>query len=169
MNMNFMLRTACVWAALAVAAGCGAKTPATSSVTGVVTFNGTPLEGAQVTFFGEGRPAAGPRPRLGHHHPVLPRHRAATRPKGHPRHAALGIADAQGRFQLMTFGPGDGALPGEYVVVITKTEAGSTDPNNPYAPVRSLIPERYGDRAKSGLTATVQLGKSNEFTFELTN
>jgi hypothetical protein len=138
MNMNFMLRTACVWAALAVAAGCGAKTPATSSVTGVVTFNGTPLEGAQVTFFGEGRPAAG-------------------------------IADAQGRFQLMTFGPGDGALPGEYVVVITKTEAGSTDPNNPYAPVRSLIPERYGDRAKSGLTATVQLGKSNEFTFELTN
>ena len=139
MNIKHLLGIFCAPAILIMVAGCGAKYPATAPVVGVVTYNGSPLDGAQITFFGEqGRPATG-------------------------------VADGQGRFRLMTFAPGDGALPGEYAVVITKSEQGSADPNNPYAPVRSLIPVRYGDRSKSGLNATVYPGKTNEFTFELTN
>ena len=44
----------------------------------------------------------------------------------------------------------------------------SEDPNRPYASVRSLLPERYGNRASSGLRASVRPDEKNDFTFELT-
>ncbi|MBC8868249.1 MAG: carboxypeptidase regulatory-like domain-containing protein [Planctomycetes bacterium] len=139
MNEKLLLRSVCAWAILTAAFGCGSKNPATVEVTGTVTFNGAAVEGAQVTFFGE---------------------------QGRP---AAGVADDQGRFRLMTFAPGDGALAGEYEVVITKTEAPSEDPNRPYAPVRSLLPERYSNRASSGLRASVRPDEKNDFAFELTD
>jgi len=133
-----MLSSVWIWGILTAVFGCGSRNPATVPVTGTVTFNGTPVEGANVSFFGQqGRPAAG-------------------------------VSDGQGRFRLMTFAPGDGALPGEYEVVVTKTEAPSEDPNRPYPPVRSLLPERYGNRASSGLRASVRPDEKNDFTFELT-
>lgn len=79
---------------LLLVTGCGGSgSPPTGRVTGVVTFRGQPVEGAQVTFFAQqGRPGSG-------------------------------VTDAKGRFVLSTFGSHDGALPGEHVVVISKKQS----------------------------------------------
>ncbi len=63
-------------------------------VQGVVTLDGEPLAGATVVFMPDG----GGRP-------------------------ANGYTAADGMFQLTTFQPNDGALPGTYRVLVQKTEA----------------------------------------------
>jgi hypothetical protein len=63
-------------------------------VKGVVTFDGQPLEGATVIFV----------------------------PSGEVASTAAGPTDAQGRFELTTRSPGDGVMPGDYRVTITKKE-----------------------------------------------
>jgi hypothetical protein len=77
------------------AAGCGGKT---AKVEGVVTLDGTPLQGATVTFV----PDNGER-------------------------QASGLTDADGVFHLSTFNTGDGALPGTHKVTVEKsaTRAGT--------------------------------------------
>jgi hypothetical protein len=77
---------------VAMAVGCGG--PATVPVSGTVTLDGEPVDGATVTFVpeGEGRPANG-------------------------------NTDASGNFTLTTFTGGDGALPGSYNVTVFKTAA----------------------------------------------
>jgi hypothetical protein len=74
-------------------AGCGGRnTPV--PVSGVVTLDGKPLEGANVYFYAVGDAKDG-------------------RP-------AYGVTDANGRFDLSTLGDRDGALPRQYKVVIHK-------------------------------------------------
>jgi hypothetical protein len=63
-------------------------------VKGIVTLEGNPVAGATVVLMPEG--------------------------DGRP---ASGCTDSHGAFQLMTFQPGDGAMPGAYRVVINKTMA----------------------------------------------
>lgn len=133
-------------------AGCGGSDlPDTAPASGVVTLNGKPVEGAMVTFSG-------------------------TAPKAHP---ASGTTDASGRFELSTYltpqVTAQGAVPGDYQVSITKMEKGkvakgatSADPKA-YTPPKSLLPARYANPKKSGLTAAVKEGEANEFTFELTD
>lgn len=75
---------------VASVAGCGGLPP----VEGVVTLDGTPVQGATVVFItpdGSGQPVSG-------------------------------VSDATGRFTLSTGGKA-GAPPGTYKVVVTKTEA----------------------------------------------
>jgi hypothetical protein len=87
------LRAAGLLTLLCATAGCGGKhTPV--PVSGTVTLDGQPLEGATVYFYmvgdeREGRPA-------------------------------MGTTNKDGEFQLSTLGNNDGALPGRYKVVITK-------------------------------------------------
>lgn len=126
-----------VLAMLAIVVGCGDKQATTAAVEGVVTYKGAPLPAAVVTF--------------------LPS-------QGRP---ATGTTDEQGRFRLTTLAPGDGAVPGEHTVLVSKSEPAAADPKNPYAPPRSLIPESYGRQDKSNLKASVAPGKKNEFRFEL--
>ena len=68
----------------------GCSNATTSPVEGLVTFDGKPLAGAAVVFV----------------------------PQGAGRDAT-GQTDAAGRFEMSTFEPGDGVLPGTYKVTIT--------------------------------------------------
>jgi hypothetical protein len=78
---------------LATVAGCGGKfTPV--PVNGVVTLNGTPVEGATVSFYAVG-----------------------DEKDGRPAH---GTTNKDGEFRLSTLGNEDGALPRRYKVVVTK-------------------------------------------------
>ena len=74
--------------------GCGDRTefPETAKVTGNITFNGAAVAGASVTF-------------------------SPTRAGGH---AAFGTTDAQGKYELSTFGIKDGAVPSIYKVTVSK-------------------------------------------------
>ena len=54
---------------------------------------------------------------------------------------AVGRPAQDGTFQLTTFSPGDGAVPGKYVVVIKSAGRG--------------VPPRYGDEETSDLKVTV--------------
>ncbi len=133
----------------AILIGCGGPAedpnrPATVAVSGTVTYNGQPIEGATVAF--------------------LPKVPAGT--------GASGRTDASGKFGLTAFQPGDGAVPGSYLVTIVKTEAqggGEVQEDSSAAPAvpKSLLPEKYGNPQGSGLTAEVKEGAENQFTFDL--
>ena len=118
--------------------GCGDGRPQRLPVTGTVLFQGRPVEGADVMFM----------PKDGR--------------------AAMGSTNAKGRFELLTFEPGDGAIIGEHAVsIVKKVEAAPKSIANPYAPTRDVLPKRYGSTRQSGLTATVKAGSENDFTFDL--
>jgi hypothetical protein len=123
--------------------------PDTAPVTGVVTLDGKPVEGASVSFQAQ-----------------------------EGQHSAFGQTNAEGRYQLTTFVSGDGAVPGKYVVTIRKTESvggnavPQDDPNygkQPLIPptIKFIVPEKYSNPKTSGLTATVSEGE-NDIPFELT-
>lgn len=134
-------------------ASCGSDRPATVEVKGKVTYKNQPVEGAAVMF------------------------QSTT---GKP---ATGETDAEGNFTLRTFGANDGAVPGDYVVTITKVEsvppgqpgsdpgrdAGREPPTSTRTPPKSLIPLKYNDTKTSGLKQTVTEDGPNEFAFELTD
>jgi hypothetical protein len=91
--------------------------------------------------------------------------------------AAAGQTDAKGSYQLQTFDPADGAVPGEYKVAIRKVEitrGGKSEPVpddyvGPPPDEKWLLPAKYGAASTSGLTATVKEGAKNVFTFELSD
>jgi carboxypeptidase family protein len=130
--------------------GCGHKSGAEGvvKVAGTVTYEGQPIEGANVIFGadGEGR-------------------------------SASGTTDASGRFHLTTLEPYDGAIPGKYRVAVSKVEVenpmsadearewfikhgGPPDGGN----IKNRLPEKYKG---SGLTAEVTKDGENDFTFDL--
>lgn len=141
MHLRFDLRSTLAWGLLSVAClGCGGGGPVTHPVTGTVTYHGQPVVGAQVMFTSD----AG--------------------------RAAEGTTDAEGKFTLTTFKPGDGALAGVHHVTVVKMETiPSKDPNNPYgAGAKSVLPARYANPKESPLQETVGAAK-NEFNFVLTD
>jgi len=88
---------------------------------------------------------------------------------GHP---ATGRTDANGVFRLTTFKPDDGALPGRYTVVVTKTEAipppPTAEPGNAQSVIEHYqglkatrtkkkppLPEVYGDSSRTPLRCTI--------------
>jgi hypothetical protein len=89
--------TAAVTAAFS---GCtGGGTAETLKVTGKITHNGQTVPGAMVTF-------------------------SPTAPNGQ---AASGITNTQGEYTLTTYEAGDGARPGDYKVLVSKTLAAKGD------------------------------------------
>jgi hypothetical protein len=148
-----------------LAIGCsqtGPDRPKTYPVSGKVTLNGEPVEGATVAF------------------------QAA-------KYSASGTTDASGTYKLTTFAAGDGAVPGEYKVAVTKLEGGAApagaaggsgglasgdlaaDYEAPKevegtaepSPPKSQLPAKYANAETSGLTATVGEGPNN-IDFDLT-
>ena len=117
--------------------GCGPSRPATTRVTGTVTMNGQPVADADINFI----PAAG-------------------RP-------ASGRTDADGRFSLTTFVPGDGVQPGEHVVTVIKQVAKEGTTADIYQEHVDLLPPQYGSLQTSPLRATVEAGGSHDLTFDL--
>jgi hypothetical protein len=130
---------------LAAFAGCdnSAAGPATVAVTGTVSNDGTPLEGANVIF-----------------HPMAESGQTL---------ASQSVTDAQGRFELSTHvGAGKfkpGIVPGRYAVAITKLDTASIATT--LAPPKNLLPKKYADPKTSGFVAEVAEGQDNEFEFAL--
>lgn len=129
-------------------AGCNATSdaPATFPVTGVVTLDGQPVAGADVSFL----PAAGD---------------AEAAP-------AQAVTDDAGRFEVATlFDQGrtsqPGMRPGSYAVQITKIERPPPAAGLSQAP-KNVLPRKYASTATSGLNATVTADGENEFAFALT-
>jgi hypothetical protein len=119
-------------------AGCGPSRPETVPVSGRVTLDGRPVEGATVMFSpeAEGRPATG-------------------------------TTDAEGNFTLKTFEPGDGALLGKHRVTVTKVESSGVQADRdglsgeiePGGIQRTwIVPQHYSRAESSGLTVEVQPG-----------
>jgi hypothetical protein len=124
------------------------------AVSGMVTYQGKPLEQGTITF-----------------EPEDPKGRIAT-----------GSLSA-GRYSLTTLKPDDGALPGKYRVTITSTDVEAALANDPaakaaedpqkraaaaYKAAKHLIPPKYQLAETSKLTAEVQT-HSNTFDFPLTD
>ncbi len=129
--------------------GCSSSGPKPVKVKGTVTLDGKPIDGAGVTFLSTGQGG-----------------RQAT-----------GITGPDGSFQLTTFTPNDGALPGEYKVTIVygeqisasdvpKAEQGKTMKDmwdasqkamkaTAKKPPKYVIPEKYSDPGKTVLKQRV--------------
>jgi Carboxypeptidase regulatory-like domain len=160
-----MRHLACILmlAGVSVWVGCAHK-PAVEGlvkVTGTVTYQGKPVEGATVVFSPEG--------------------------KGRP---ASGRTDSSGRFQLTTLEANDGAMPGKYRVAISKFEGASSAATPPSADemakkftqmrgraavkggaaklggAKNLLPVKYRSPKTSGLTAEVPKD-GKDFSFSL--
>jgi hypothetical protein len=137
--------------ALLVAAGCQ-RGPHTVPVSGRVTLDGVPVGAqpdmmfpARITFL-----------------PVNNNEDSPLRP------ASSGF-DGDGRYELRSFKPGDGIMPGEYDVVIQSILSGPTV-TDPRAPEVWEIPKRYGRPGESGLRVTVPDQRSPmTLDFELEN
>jgi hypothetical protein len=79
--------------------------------------------------------------------------RVCLLPQETPGLQAVGDLGPDGRFELQTFKPGDGAVAGKYLVRI--------DPAPQDSKVKGTrIPQRYTDEATSGLVATIDAGTS---------
>ncbi len=137
-SFDRMLRLAPLAVATFLMVGCGgdkwaANRPDPVPVSGTVLHNGEPVEGATVTFV----------------------------PQSH-QYAASGRTDAMGQFTLRPFRDMEGAVPGEYLVSVTKVERSSAgsppatdDAVTPEPTETWLLPGRYSDANTSGLTASV--------------
>jgi len=171
------LATACCLLLVAIG-GCRRSGPVVEMVEGMVTLDGTPVEGVTVTF----------------------------KPAGGAGLMAFGLSRADGRFTLnATRGgkAGAGTAVGDYAVTLIKTKGGyeivegptapetpSTPPPDietakaeyekwareqaqrkprPLPPVEYLIPKAYGDEKTSGFKATVKKGRNrgDAFRFDL--
>jgi hypothetical protein len=142
--------------------GCGGSDeaavehPKTTKIEGTITYNGSALEGATVTLVPKTLPG-----------------------EAHTANGAFGKSDASGKFTMMTFEPGDGAVPGEYQIMVQKFEvvaATGSDSEENYVPPeegqstpapKSLIPDKYTQIKTSGLTATIPDAESYTLTIEL--
>ena len=110
------------------------------NASGTLTHDGNPVEGASILF----APAPGSPP---------------------DNRAASAKTDAAGNFTLMTLNPGDGAFPGTYRVMVTKSEAtgggiieGTEGVNPKFKDDRTSIdylPQKYKDPATSGIEVTI--------------
>ena len=146
--MTYVDRIVPVLCLVSLSAGCsGSNTPATAKVAGLVTYRGSPVDAATVIF----APAAGGRP-------------------------ATAITDAQGRYELSTFGEKDGAVPGAYNATVIKTVIEGTVPKLtndeiyelqrqgkpvPVAKTKSVLPDKYGTANTSDLNVTVKPGDND--------
>lgn len=145
-NMSSLKSTAVFCLCLTLAAGCqsGSDNPPTFPVTGKVTYNNQPVENATVVLVAESADGRG----------------------------AVGNTDAEGNFQVGTFGEGDGAVAGSYKVKVFKYEMIAEPPNDGDIMTEeeeeeiymgaedveesgNLLPAKYEDAYKSGFSVEV--------------
>ena len=127
-----MPQHSCTWsdkllvaALVLAAAGCGSDLPQTVKVAGRVTFDGQSPPAAGSVLF-------------------LPTEAA----EGFPLRPGSGAFAADGQFQAQTFEPGDGLMPGKYLVSV---ECWDTPPNMQGNPGKSFVPKKYQSPQTSGL------------------
>ncbi len=143
----------CIVIAVSAGSGCSGE-PGLKGlvpVTGTVTYQGKPVEGASVSFS----------------------------PNGAGRSASA-MTGEDGTFVLTTVEGGDGAMSGSFGVEISKSEViNPMSPEEvqqyfhehmgqmPHIEYRHLLPQKYGNANTSGFTATVDASLENDFTFDL--
>ena len=134
-----------LWFVVGLSTGCGGggEIP-TAKAGGVVTVDNQPLANAHVVF---------------------------TPEKGR---AATGQTASDGSFTLSTYGSGDGAIVGSHHVTVVAREPGDGQYDRPGAPGierpgRSLISEKYGNTATSGLAFDVAADGDNTYQIQLTS
>lgn len=146
--------------------GCGrSDRPNTVPVSGKVTLDGVPVEGASVMF----------------------------RPEG-PGRPGTALTDANGIYSLSSYGePNDGAVPGIYTVAVIKiggpgasalagaappqadpnalsTIDGTSEANAAKVPeTEYFVPRKYTDPATSGLKLTIPDGGGSDINLELSS
>jgi hypothetical protein len=129
---------------LAAGWGCsGSSSLPTIPVHGQVTYNGQPVTQGTVTF--------------------LPRETT----DGAPRRPATGAIQPDGTYRLATLRPDDGAMPGEYQVVIVSITSGPS-PEAPAAPEVWAIPKHYGNPLQTDLQATIPADGKGPLKFDFT-
>lgn len=139
---------------LVVLVGCsGERFPETYAVTGVVTYQDQPVEGATVT--------------------LIP-----SDPKGR---SASGITDAEGKFSVKTYITSEhqpeGALPGDYAITVSKMQRPEIpeglSPQEEMAaftklgPPKSLLPKAYQSPNTSGMKLTVDDASPDPLNLDL--
>ena len=122
--------------------GCGNNLPQTVKVSGRVTFDGQPPPAAGSILF-------------------LPVEAA----EGFPLRPASGAVGLDGQFAAQTFEPGDGLMPGKYLVSI---ECWDMPPSMQGNPGKSYVPKKYQSPQESGLSLdlTPQM-RSQEASFDV--
>lgn len=169
------LKWSCLIGLVAVGAmvGCGGSSAdfeATAPVSGKITYNGTPVAMAVVTFT----------------------------PEEQGGNAASGVTDGQGNYVLTTFQAEDGAVPGAYRVTVTKknqskqggAESTEEDPGAAYLEMEAqgqditggggagdvgagaqeaqdLLPLKYKSRDSTDLKADVSDSGGSDYNFDL--
>jgi hypothetical protein len=129
-----MVRHLLLWLAVLLFSGCGSNLPQTIRVSGRVTFDGKPPPGPGSVYF-------------------LPVEAA----EGFPSRPATGDFDKDGFFKAKTFEPGDGLMPGKYIMYV---ECWEVPPNLEGRPTKTYVPKKYQDAQTSGfkLDITPQMG-----------
>ena len=141
----------CLAIAMTIAVGCKPSTRRNlpvEFVEGVVTLDSAPLDAASVQFI--------------------------PKTEGAGIESAGGYTDAAGKFTLSSLNgdPGEGALPGEYNVFVSKTisvpipGAAHEEGDAPPEETKQITPAIYKDRNNPQFEATVVKGK-NTFNFDL--
>jgi len=148
MTQNFLKRwtaAAAAFCALGLCIGCGSDGLGTAPVSGMVTLDGEPVEGAGVMFS-----------------PVK------------PGPIAMGTTDTEGRFVLAT-GRLPGAMLGEHQITVSKSlllnstqqEQGKSLAGRQFTTLKPLLPKRYLRPETSGLQESVE-SEENQFELQLT-
>src|SRR4051812_5223045 len=159
MRAQRLLSQAAVFLGVIALIGCGKKEGSYATVSGVVTYNGNPVEGA----------------RIGFHSTVEVDGKTGT---------SFGAqSDSNGKYIIATAGKEPGIPPGLYKVTVVKWEggkgpAGSADIDQGQldamniegggnkGPV-NLLPKEYGNPASTKLSATLEAGKNENVNFAL--
>lgn len=125
----------------------GLNRPKRVPVTGIVSYQGRPVANADVTFVNDTSKTTG-----------------------------TGKTDSDGNFQMTTFRDRDGAVPGRQLVAIRRVDVINKTPADVDVSaggvgvppeIRWIVPEKFADPRKSGLTADVGESAKNHFEFAL--
>jgi hypothetical protein len=122
-----------------VGIGCDGGGPKLYSVEGKVLLDGQPAEGASVIFTPKAGASDGSSP-------------------------PSGVVGADGTFKLETYPHGEGALPGDYKVVVTWYPPDARKQENP----KNKAPAKYASAESTPLTATVKEESNTLEAFQLT-
>jgi len=115
--------------AMLLLTGCWNNLPQTIRVSGRVTFDGQPPPAMGTIYF-------------------LPQEAG----EGFPSRPASGPFGTDGQFRATTFEPGDGLMPGKYLMSV---ECWESPPNMTGAPVKSHVPKKYQSPQTSGFALDI--------------
>jgi hypothetical protein len=134
---------------LSVVTGCSGNSGSLATVSGVVTQNGVPLDGAKVTFI-------------------------STVESGGKRDAYSAVTDSSGKYLIATVGKEPGIPPGMYKVTITKFEAkgdvaAEMDAGQIAASgtAKNMVSQEYESEYTTKLSVTLEPGKNQDKNFDV--